>query len=129
MDLGHLYRKCPRSKLPNSKHLMAQLWDTSKIQPCNDIVLHGETIPALFWNGVAQRGSNIWMRQKHLGLWRSWTWDQTGEAVREIAAGLIALGFKKGDCASILANTVVDWVFADLAVLSAGGVSSARVQH
>ena len=113
-----------RTDTRGGKHLMAQLWDTSKIQPCNDVVLHGETIPALFWNGVAQRGPNIWMRQKHLGLWRSWTWDQTGEAVREIAAGLIALGFKKGDCASILANTVVDWVFADLAVLSAGGVSS-----
>ena len=103
---------------------MSRLWDTSGIQPCNDIVLQGETIPALFWNGVAQRGPNIWMRQKHLGLWRSWTWDQTGVAVREIAAGLMALGFAKGDCASILANTVVDWVFADLAVLSAGGVSS-----
>jgi len=103
---------------------MSRLWDTSSIQPCNDIVLQGETIPALFWNGVAQRGPNIWMRQKHLGLWRSWTWDQTGVAVREIAAGLMALGFAKGDCASILANTVVDWVFADLAVLSAGGVSS-----
>jgi len=103
---------------------MSRLWDTSGIQPCNDIVLQGETIPALFWNGVAQRGPNIWMRQKHLGLWRSWTWDQTGAAVREIAAGLMALGFAKGDCASILANTVVDWVFADLAVLSAGGVSS-----
>jgi len=103
---------------------MSRLWDTSSIQPCNDIVLQGETIPALFWNGVAQRGPNIWMRQKHLGLWRSWTWDQTGAAVREIAAGLMALGFAKGDCASILANTVVDWVFADLAVLSAGGVSS-----
>ena len=103
---------------------MTKLWDLSKIQPCNDIVLEGETIPALFWNGVAKRGPNVWMRQKHLGLWRSWTWDQTAEAVREIAAGLMSLGFAKGDCASILANTVVEWVFADLAVLSAGGVSN-----
>ncbi len=103
---------------------MTQLWDTSSIQPCNDIVLQGETIPALFWNGVAKRGPNIWMRQKHLGIWRSWTWDQTAEAVRETAAGLLSLGFTKGDCASILANTVVEWGFADLAVLSAGGVSN-----
>ena len=103
---------------------MTQLWDTSKIQPCNDIVLAGETIPALFWNGVTQRGPDVWMRQKHLGLWRSWTWTQTADAVREIAAGLLSLGFAKGDCASILANTAVDWVWADLAVLSAGGVSN-----
>jgi long-chain acyl-CoA synthetase len=86
--------------------------------------MEGETIPAIFWNAVAKRGPNIWMRQKHLGLWRSWTWNQTADAVREIAGGLISLGFAKGDCASILANTVVEWVWADLAVLSAGGVSN-----
>jgi long-chain acyl-CoA synthetase len=103
---------------------MSQLWDTSSIQPCNDIVMAGETIPAMFWNAVAKRGPNVWMRQKHLGLWRSWTWNQTADAVREIAAGLMSLGFAKGDCASILANTVVEWVWADLAVLSAGGVSN-----
>ena len=103
---------------------MTQLWDTSSIKPCNDIVLPGDTIPALFWNGVAQRGPTVWMRQKHLGLWRSWTWTQTAETVREIAGGLLSLGFAKGDCASILANTVVEWVCSDLAVLSAGGISN-----
>ena len=100
------------------------LWDTSDIQPCRDIVMAGETIPAIFWNAVAKRGPNIWMRQKHLGLWRSWTWNQTAEAVREIAAGLISLGFEKGETASILGNTVVEWVWADLGVLSCGGVSN-----
>ncbi len=103
---------------------MSQLWDTSSIKPCQDIVMAGETIPAVFWNAVAKRGPHIWMRQKHLGLWRSWTWNQTADAVREIAGGLISLGFAKGDCASILSNTVVEWVWADLAVLSCGGVSN-----
>ena len=84
----------------------------------------GETIPAIFWNAVRQRGPKIWMRQKHLGLWRSWTWDQTATAVQEIAGGLMSLGFAPGECASILANTVVEWVWADLAVLSCGGVSN-----
>ena len=100
------------------------LWDTRHIQPCHDIVMAGDTIPAIFWNAVKQRGPRVWMRQKHLGLWRSWTWDQTATAVQEIAGGLISLGFAPGECASILANTVVEWVWADLAVLSAGGVSN-----
>ncbi|MDO8450238.1 MAG: long-chain fatty acid--CoA ligase [Rhodoferax sp.] len=103
---------------------MTQLWDLSNIQPNREIVMAGETIPAIFWNAVKQRGPNVWMRQKHLGLWRSWTWNQTAEAVREIAGGLMSLGFAQGDCASILANTVVEWVWADLAVLSCGGVSN-----
>ena len=103
---------------------MSQLWDTSSIKPCRDIVMAGETIPAMFWNAVDRRGPTVWLRQKHLGLWRSWTWNQTGEAVREIAGGLMSLGFAPGDCASILANTVVEWVWADLAILSCGGVSN-----
>ena len=103
---------------------MTQLWDLSGIQPNHDIVMAGDTIPAMFWNAVAQRGPEVWLRQKHLGIWRSWTWAQTAVAVREIAGGLMSLGFAKGECTSILANTVVEWVWADLAVLSCGGVSN-----
>ncbi|MDM7950816.1 long-chain fatty acid--CoA ligase [Hydrogenophaga sp.] len=103
---------------------MSTLWDLSGIQPRTDIVLPGETIPALFWNGVKARGPQVWMRQKDYGIWRSWSWDQTGEAVREIANGLIALGFAERETASILSNTTIEWVLCDLAVLSANGVSN-----
>ena len=103
---------------------MSGLWDLSNIKPNFDILLPGDTLTAIFWNAVEKRGPNVWLRQKHLGLWRSWTWNQTGTAVSEIAAGLLALGFGKGECASILANTVVEWVWADLAVLSCSGVSN-----
>jgi long-chain acyl-CoA synthetase len=81
---------------------MSNLWDLSHIQPETRVVLDGETIPAMFWNGVQQRGDKVWMRQKELGIWRAWTWSQTGEAVREIAGGLMHLGFAAGDTASIL---------------------------
>jgi len=103
---------------------MTYLWDVSHIQPRTDVVLPGETIPAQFWNGVKERGPSIWMRQKDFGIWRSWTWDQTGTAVREIAHGLMALGFEARETASILSNTTVEWVLCDLAVLSAGGVAN-----
>ncbi len=100
------------------------LWDAHRLAPRTDIAVAGETVPAVFWNGVARRAGRVFMREKKLGLWREWTWTRTGEAVREIGDGLLALGFAPGACASILANTVVDWVLADLAVLSCGGVSN-----
>ncbi len=103
---------------------MSNLWDLSHIQPAGADVLAGDTIAAMFWNGVAQRGPRVWMRQKQLGIWKSWTWNQTADAVREIAGGLMALGFAPGECASILSNTNIEWVLADLAVLSCGGVSN-----
>src|SRR5688500_10315904 len=101
---------------------MSNLWDLSHIRPQAQVVAEGDTIPAIFWNAVEPRGRETWMRQKELGIWRSWSWRDTAEAVREIGAGLIALGFQKGDTASILANTCVEWVQVDLAVLSCGGV-------
>ncbi len=103
---------------------MSYLWDLSHIKPQTEVVLQGDTIPAMFWNGVAARGPNIWMRQKDFGIWRAWTWDQTATAVREIAHGLMALGFEARETASILSNTTIEWVLCDLGVLSAGGVSN-----
>ena len=103
---------------------MSNLWDASRIQPNPNIVMPGETIPAIFWNAVAARGPQVWLRQKELGIWRSWTWDQTAQAVREIGHGLMSLGFEAHHTASILSNTNIEWVLCDLAVLSAGGVSN-----
>jgi long-chain acyl-CoA synthetase len=103
---------------------MSNLWNLDSLKPCTDIVVPGETMAAVFWNAVAQRGPKVFLRQKELGLWRQWTWAQTGEAVSEIAHGLMSLGFAAGECASILANTRVEWMLADMAILSCGGVSN-----
>ena len=100
------------------------LWQLDQLKPGLEVVVPGETIPAVFWNAARQRDGRIFMRQKEFGLWRAWTWTRTAEAVREIGNGLIALGLRPGDVISILSNTVVEWVLADLAVLSAGGVSN-----
>ena len=59
---------------------MSNLWDLSHIRPQPDSVLEGETISAMFWNAAAQRADKVWLREKHLGIWRSWTWAQTAEA-------------------------------------------------
>src|SRR2546423_14334649 len=104
---------------------LSGLWDMPVFaQPTRAIAIPGDTVPEMFWNGVTKRGDTVFMRQKEFGLWRSWTWTQTGDAVREIAHGLMALGFEVRDTASILAHTVVEWVLADMAVLSCGGVSN-----
>ena len=103
---------------------MSTLWNLSHIQPQTQVVMAGDTIPAIFWNAVRSRGPQVWLRQKELGIWRSWTWDQTASAVREIGHGLLALGFAPHETASILSNTNIEWVLADLAVLSCGGVSN-----
>ena len=102
---------------------MNGLWSLTR-QPINSSgpTLPGDTIPTLFFNAVKARGDKVWMRQKHLGVWRQWSWNQSAQAVREIATGLVALGLQPGQTASILSNTVVEWVWCDLAIQSARGV-------
>ena len=103
---------------------MSNLWDQSRTQPETKVVMPGETIPAIFWNAAKARGDKVWMRQKELGIWRIWTWQQTAQAVRDIGNGLLSLGFQAHETASVLSNTNVEWVLSDLAILSAGGVAN-----
>jgi len=84
---------------------------------------HG-SVARMFWHGVIERGSQVILRQKDLGIWRAMTWSQLGAAAREVGLGLVALGFEPGEVASIQSNTNREWLFADLGILGAGGVSN-----
>jgi len=101
---------------------MSNLWSPHILPPRTQSALEGDTVPRMFWDAVMRRGNQLWLRQKDLGIWRAWTWREAGEMTREIAMGLADLGFLPGQCASILANTMMEWVLSDFAVLSAGGV-------
>jgi long-chain acyl-CoA synthetase len=81
-----------------------------------------DTVHEMFWQRVAELGDAPMMRQKDLGIWRSYSWNEVATIAAEIAAGLGSLGFAPGEVASVLANTSREWVWTDLAVLSAGGV-------
>ncbi len=52
-----------------------------------------------------------------------WTAKQTAEQVRAVAKGLVACGVEPGDRVALMAHTQLEWVIADLAILSAGAVT------
>src|ERR1043165_4243015 len=83
-----------------------------------------DTVPKMFWRGVTTRGAQVALRQKDFGIWQSVTWTEFGRVAREIGMGLAALGFAPGECASVLSNTNREWIYADLGILGAGGVSN-----
>ncbi|HEY0192958.1 MAG TPA: long-chain fatty acid--CoA ligase, partial [Kofleriaceae bacterium] len=56
--------------------------------------------------------------------WRSMTWRQAGERIKAIAAGLLSLGLDREQRVGILSNTRVEWLLADLGIMSAGGATT-----
>ena len=56
--------------------------------------------------------------------WTSVTWGQTGDRVRRIAAGLIALGVEPEQRVAIASSTRFEWIFADLAIMSSGAATT-----
>jgi long-chain acyl-CoA synthetase len=81
-----------------------------------------DTVAKAFWRGVASHGDKVLMRQKAFGIWQSYSWKKVGTIVEEIAAGLVELGLEPGEVVSVLSNTCREWVWTDLAGLTAGGV-------
>src|SRR4026208_1522280 len=106
------------------------------VQITQPIQLDGfETVPALFWHRVKTRGDKVAMREKDRGIWKAYTWGQYGEAAKAIgsgpnAAGLqpgwgaVARGRRRGGPPAILSDNNKEWLFCDLGVLCAAGVST-----
>jgi long-chain acyl-CoA synthetase len=82
------------------------------------------TIPALFWRRVEEWGDRVALREKNFGIWQPITWAEYGERARAAGLGLVALGLQPGDVVSILAENIPEWLYADLGILGAGGVSN-----
>src|SRR5260370_12347237 len=83
-----------------------------------------DTIARSFLLAAEKRGDRPAIREKKFGIWQPTSWRQWLQISREIACGLHAIGFRHGDVASSIANAVPEWVFADMGILCAGGVSS-----
>src|SRR4051794_13691457 len=56
--------------------------------------------------------------------WESVTWRETGERVTRLAAGLVALGVEPEQRVAIASGTRLEWILADLAVMSAGAATT-----
>ncbi|QPF91356.1 AMP-dependent synthetase/ligase [Bradyrhizobium commune] len=83
-----------------------------------------DTIAKSFVRAGETRGDRPAIREKKFGIWQPTSWREWLAISKEIAYALRATGFMPGDVASIMANAVPEWVYADMGILCAGGVSS-----
>ena len=82
-----------------------------------------ETLATMFWSRVEKSADRPAQMLKHGGVWKTLTWREVGDVVRELALGLIALGRQKGDAVALLSASRAEWVQADFAIFSAGCIT------
>lgn len=63
--------------------------------------------------------------EKGARKYHTWSWIQYKEAVQEIAAGLRAMGFGKGDVIALDSETRAEFYLADLGIMTSGSVAAA----
>jgi long-chain acyl-CoA synthetase len=80
---------------------------------------------ARLWQDAVSRGldSPAYLVQEG-DDWRPVSWAEAGQAVDELAHGLLALGVRKGDAFAILASTRLEWVLFDFALGLIGAVGA-----
>ena len=62
------------------------------------------------------------LRVKRGGAWRTFTWDEYRQQVRQIARSLIAIGVQPGAGVCIIGYNCPEWFFADVGAIYAGAV-------
>jgi len=82
-----------------------------------------KTIIELFETAVANYPNNIYLWEKKDGQYEGTTYHETREQVLNLAAGLIRLGYKKGDRTGLIADGRNDWIISELGMLYAGGIN------
>ena len=81
------------------------------------------TTPQVFQQTVERYPERVAMRQKTLGLWHDISWQAYFDNARCLGSALVAMGLQPGACVGIIGDNCPEWVWADMAVQCAGGVS------
>ena len=82
-----------------------------------------DTFPKLLRLNAREHGGEIALREKDLGLWRIFTWNDYQKRTHDFALGLVELGLKRGDVIGIIGDNRPDWVAAEIATHAIGAMS------
>ena len=80
-----------------------------------------KTINQVFRNRVQKYGSRIALEKKLNGKWESVSWEDYYKRAAYVGLALNDMGLQKGDRVSLLSENRLEWLYADMGVLGAGG--------
>ncbi|WP_372623669.1 AMP-binding protein [Falsiroseomonas sp.] len=74
-----------------------------------------DTLPKLLAHNAAQHGTEVALREKQFGIWRSLSWADYQERTRAMALGLKQLGLGAGDVIGLIGDNRPEWVMGEIA--------------
>jgi long-subunit acyl-CoA synthetase (AMP-forming) len=82
-----------------------------------------KTPPEMLYHWEDTHPEVVYLKQPIDGVIKDFTWHETAQQVRRVAAGLIALDLPVGTKIALLSKNCAEWFIADLAIMLAGHVS------
>jgi long-chain acyl-CoA synthetase len=100
---------------------MAGLHNSQERLDIGKIERRAASVPRMFLDRVAATpNAEAFRFPDSNGGWTSVTWQQVGDRVELIAAGLISLGINPEERVALASGTRYEWVVADFGILAAG---------
>src|SRR5439155_21398276 len=90
----------------------ATVWKSFEIAGLGG-AMAADTLARMFWDRVEKSAGRPAQSFKQGAGWKTVTWREVGENVRELALGLIALGRQKGEQVALLSASRAEWVQGD----------------
>lgn len=88
------------------------------------VMTTNKTLPLLLIERANQSGNQVALRQKKYGIWNEITWAEYLENVQTLSIALAKeLGFQKNDKLAIIGDNRPQWLYAQLAAQSLGGIA------
>jgi long-chain acyl-CoA synthetase len=82
-----------------------------------------DTLPKLLQRNAGQAPAAAGIREKTRGVWQTLAWSAYRDRVRDLAMGLAAAGFGRGDKLSVIGDNRPQLYIAQLATQALGGMS------
>jgi len=82
------------------------------------------SIPALLVEQAKNRGGDLSLRYKALGIWHRVTWGEYADRMRKVAAALIRFGLRHQENVGVLGENRPEWLYSHLGIMAAGGATA-----
>ncbi len=77
----------------------------------------------LFERQAAVQGGRAAVKHKRDGRWQEVSWKEMARRARDVADGLASLGVQPGERISIVGETQLEWILADVGIMGAGAIT------